>query len=1061
MDAPSLVSAPQETSAPHRLQGERRQLTVMFCDLVGSTLLADQLDPEDLQNVLSAYQNASAQAIRTYEGHIAKYLGDGLVIFFGYPQAHEDDPERAIRAGLGILQAMEPVNRALQARYNTQLAVRIGIHTGLVVTGETGTDRNRAMDIVGKTPNIAARLQDVAAPNTIVVSNETRRLVLMRFDFQPLGAHTLRGIAEPIDVYQVKGLLEAETAVHDTSEAERPLVGRASELQTLSDLWKKAVNGEGQIVLLSGDAGIGKSRLKQALRAHVAASGPHFLIEGRCSPYHENSPYYPLIHMFEHQLLRFVREDTPEIKRNKIERFLLERGYALAETAPLLTSLLSVPLGTEYPSLDLSSEGARNKTLNLMLDMVFRRAQKQPFLFVIENIHWADPSTMEYLRQLAECVPGASILLLLTHRPMIASPLPENTHTTEIFLDRLENAAARELVLNLAGDSRLSPQVIEQILQKTDGVPLFVEELTHMVIETAVVSQENASELKLTPELAIPTTLNDSLMSRLDRLSMIKEVAQVAAVIGRECSEFFLAEVMGIDRETLRFELSRLVTAEIFTEYRDTDGTDIYRFKHALLQDAAYKSLLNSRRQQVHRSIVQVFQAHFPEIVENQPELVAGHYAAAALPAEAIEFWIRAGKRALARSANQEAIIHFSRALDLVAGLPPSVEKVQAELSIQVLLGSAYCAVHGFAAPEVGEAFARADALAEPFGMAPPLAPVFRGLSQFYIVRAEFAKANVLAERLLEIGKGDPEIRLAGLTLQGTMNFWMADLHTAKQQLEEVLALYTPEIGRAQTIMYGQDPSIVALLYLALNAMHLGHFDEAHRRCREALALAHRLQHPFSIAWAQVFPAAVAVFCNDWVAAQRLSEEAIAYSSEQGYPFWLAHGYLDLGWALCKQGRHEEGLTHMRQAQALYHATGSVIVYPHFLHCLAEQLGEAGHVEEGLETAALAMTEAQRIREVVTELALYQVQGELLLKTPRPDLDEVENLFRTGRDRCRLIDDRGLEIRMTESLSALLIHRQKPEEARLLLEETLGGLTEGFDMFYVKRATETFHRLKG
>jgi len=668
---------------------------------------------------------------------------------------------------------------------------------------------------------------------------------------------------------------------------------------------------------------------------------------------------------------------------------------------------------------------------------------------------------MEYLRQLAEGVPDMPILLVLTHRPILPTPLPANAYTTEIVLDRLESAAAQELVHHLVGDRRLSPYVIAQILEKTDGVPLFVEELTQMVIETAVVSQEDGSELKLPPELAIPATLNDSLMSRLDRLSMVKEVAQVAAVIGREFSEFLLAEVMGIDRETLRFELGRLVAAEIFMEHRDTGDLLIYRFKHALLQDAAYKSLLNSRRQQVHAAIVQVFLAHFPEIIENQPELVARHYAAAALPAEAIDFWTRAGRRSLERSANQEAVIHFSCALDLVAGLPSSPAKVQAELGIQLLLGRAYCAIHGFAAPEVGKAFARAHALAEPFGIAAPLAPVFRGLCQFYVVRGEFAKATVLAQRLVEIGQEHPEIKLAGLSLHGTMNFWLADFQTAQQQFEEVLALYTPEIGREQTLMYGQDPAIVALLHLALNAMHLGTLDQAYQRCREALTLAYQLQHPFSIAWALVFPTAVGLFCNDRLTVQRYAEEAIAYSTEQGYPFWTAYGYLHLGWALCKQGKSDDGLTYMRRAVSLYHATGSVIGYGHFLSSLAEQLGEAGRVEEGLEMVDTAMTHVLRSHEIATEVSLYQIKGELLRKTASPNLDVIETLFRKGRARCGAHGDRGFELRVTESLSALLIRQQKPEEARLLLEETLDGYTEGFNTFYVKRAMETLKELKG
>jgi class 3 adenylate cyclase len=660
---------------------ERRQLTVLFCDLVDSTVLASQLDPEELREVVRAYQETGAKVIARYEGHIAQYLGDGLLVYFGYPLAHEDDAQRAVRAGLGMIEALGQLNTRLEQERGVHLAVRLGIHTGLVVIGNVGGGTRQEQLALGETPNLAARLQGIATPNTLVISAPTFQLLGGFFACQPLGTPPLKGQAQPLAVYRVlyesmaRSRLEAAGSTGWT-----PLVGREQEIGLLRERWAQVKDGLGQVVLLSGEAGIGKSRLVQVLTEQVATEPQAWLTPCQCSQYYQNTALYPWIDLLERVALRFEREEAPAQKLSKLEGFLVQYGLALAETVPLFAALLSLPLPADYTPLMLSPEQQKQRTLQALLTILLRIAAQQPVLFVMEDLHWVDPSTLELLNLLVDQGPTARILALLTFRPDFSPPWTGRSHLTQVTVHRLPRHQAVEVIRQVAHGKALPPEVVEQIVAKTDGVPLFVEELTKMVLESGLL-QERAEGYARTgplPPLAIPATLHDSLMARLDRLATMKGLAQLGATLGREFSYALLHAVAPWDEGTVQRGLRQLVEAE-FLYQRGLPPQATYTFKHALIQDAAYQSLLRSTRQQYHQRNAQVLAEWFPETVETQPELLAHHYTEAGLSALAVTYWQQAGRRASERSAYVEAISHLRKGLEVLKTLPDTPARTQQE----------------------------------------------------------------------------------------------------------------------------------------------------------------------------------------------------------------------------------------------------------------------------------------------------------------------------------------------------------------------------------------------
>jgi TOMM system kinase/cyclase fusion protein len=1057
---PQAIPAPvtQEAAAVHSTspletsrttEAERRQLTVLFCDLVDSTVLASQLDPEDLREVVRAYQDTCAKVIARFEGHIAQYLGDGLLVYFGYPLAHEDDAQRAVRTGLGVIEAMGQLNTRLAQARGVQLAVRLGCHTGLVVVGEVGGGTRQEQLALGETPNLAARLQGIAAPNTLVISATAFQLLGGFFACQPLGTPLLKGFAQPLAVYRVlyesmaRSRLEAVGATGLT-----PLVGREQEIGLLLERWAHVKDGFGQVVLLSGEAGIGKSRLVQVLKEHVAAEPQAWLPPCQCSPYHHNTALYPWIDLLERVALGFDREESPPQKLRKLEGFLVQYGLPLAEAVPLFAALLSLPLGTDYAPLTVSPEQQKQQTLHALLTILLRIAAQQPVLLVMEDLHWVDPSTLELLSLLVDQGPTARILALLTFRPDFRPPWTGRSHLTQVMLPRLPRRQAAEMAGRVAHGKTLPAEVMEQVVARTDGVPLFVEELTKMVLESGLL-QERAGRYELTsplPPLAIPTTLHDSLMARLDRLAAVKAMAQLGATLGREFSYALLHAVSPWDEASLQRGLHQLVEAELLYQ-QGLPPQATYLFKHALIQEAAYQSLLRSTRQQHHQRIAQVLETQFPDTAETRPELLAHHYTEAGLPAQAIPYWQRAGQRAHERSAYVEAIAHLTRGLEVLTVLPDTPERARQELTLQMILAPPLMAAKGLAAPEVERAYTRGLALCRQVGETPQLFPVLVGLWRFHVVRAEYQTAHELEEWLLRLAQStqDPALLLEAHRPPGQTLFLLGELVQARERLEQALALYNPAQHRSHAFLYGNDAGVMCLSWLSLTLWLLGYPDQALKRSHEALTLARELAHPPSLAAGLHFAPMFHQLCREGQATQERAEAAILLSTEQGMPVPLAMGTILRGWALVKQGRGAEGLAQICHGLAAYRATGMAIHQPHVLALLAEAYGDMKRAKAGLTVLDEALAVVESTGERYWEAELHRLKGTLLLARSAEHQAEAEACFHQALAIAHHQQAKSLELRAAMSLARLWQRQGKRDAARELLAEVYGWFTEGFD----------------
>jgi len=682
----------------------------MFCDLVGSTALSGRIDPEDFREVMRAYQVACVGVVGRYDGHVAKYLGDGMLIYFGYPRAHEDDAERAIRAGLEMVVAISE----LDPRPDVSLQARIGIATGLVVAGDIiGEGITEAHAISGETPNLAARLQELAEPDTVVISEGTRRLAAGVFKYGDLGRQLLKGLAEPVQMWRVVKERSAESRFEAArADALTPIVGREQEIALLLERWSEAKDGDGQAVLLSGEAGIGKSRIISALRERIDAE-PHVRLWYQCSPHHTNSELHPLIVHIE-RTTRMAPDDDPEAKLTKLETMLGQADVDLKEIVPYFASLLSIPTGNRYPPLDLALQELRERTLAVLADQVLALSKVRPVLVVCEDAQWIDPTTLELLEQTVNRSPSHRLLVVITFRPEFRPPWSGHPHVSSLTLGRLSRRHCETMAHNVTGNKNLPDEVLEEIVTKTDGVPLFVEELTKTVIESGLLEDAHDRYVlrRPLPPLAIPSTLQDSLMARLDRLSTVKEIAQLGAAIGREFPHDLLAEVSPLDEEELAEALEQLVNSELVFR-RGTPPHAVYRFKNVLVRDVAYQSLLKSTRQQYHQRIAAALES---ADAEREPEMIGLHYAEAGLSEKAIPYLYLAGQRAAHRSANAEAAANLNRALELIKLMPDTPERAQLELSARVTLGPALMMLRGIGAPEVDESYTRADRLARSVG---------------------------------------------------------------------------------------------------------------------------------------------------------------------------------------------------------------------------------------------------------------------------------------------------------------------------------------------------------
>ncbi len=1038
---------PPPASGP---EAERRQLTVLFCDLVGSTELAARLDPEDMSAVIRAYQNTVAGEIARFEGHVAKYMGDGVLAYFGWPRAHEDEAERAVRAGLAVVEAVGKVATPTAE----PLAARVGIATGLVVVGELiGVGAAQEQAVAGETPNLAARLQALAAPGAVVVSKATRRLVGGLFELSDLGPQRLKGFAEPLTAWRVEGEGRAEgrfEALH--GERLTPLVGREHELGILLERWGWAKDGDGQVVLLSGEPGIGKSRLIRALRERLGDE-PYTPLSHFCSPHHTNSALYPVIGLLE-RAARLDRDDPPEVQLAKLEVVLGRSSDRLDEVVPLLAALLGVPTSERYPALTLTPEVQKRRTLEALVDQLAGLATQQPVLALYEDVHWIDPSTLELLDVWVERIRELPVLMLITFRPDFQPPWTSQAHVTTLTMSRLGRRQGADLVTRVTGHKALPAAIVEQIVAHTDGVPLFVEELTKTVPESGLLA-DAGDRYELSghlPPLAIPTTLHDSLMARLDRLAPVKEVAQIGAVIGREFSHDLLAAIADRPEDQLDSALDQLVASELVFR-RGTPPDATYSFKHTLVRDVAYDSLLRSRRQQLHAKVAGVLRERFQDLASSQPEILAHHCTEAGLTEEAIGYWQVAGRLAAERSANAEAAAHFRRGVELLRTSPGTAEDHERELDLLTMLGSMVVTTkHGD--PEVERVYTRARELCHLVGTTPHLAPVLQGLRIYHMLRAELAPAREAARDLLTLGERTQksDYLLEGHRAMGLVLFQAGEFEAARDHLEQGIALYRVHEHGTHALRYEGDPGETCLGYVARTLWVLGYPDQAVARGEQAIGVARATSHAGSVAEAMAWRAEIALFCRE---VQNTAERALAtlaLAIEHGLPLWIGMATAMHGWTLSVDGQSAHGLSRIRDGLSVLARTGDRLLHPYYVAMLAEALGKAGQVDEGLSALDEAIQSYRKSGVPYWDSELQRLNGELLLAKDEPDAAAAEACFHRSIEIAQAQSAKSLELRAATSLARLWSDQGERQRAHDLLAPVYGWFTEGFDTADLKDA---------
>ena len=1039
--------APKIAPKSSDVHAERRQITVMFCDMVGSTALSEQLDPEDLRTLMQGYQQACGTVIARYEGHVAQYLGDGLMTYFGWPLAHEDDAERAVRAALEIIEAVKQVEAPVPLR------VRIGMATGAVVVGETGAgDASVPKLAVGETPNLAARVQGLAEADRIVIADSTRRLLGSTFELSDLGAHTLKGIAEPVHTWAVTGVAAAEGRFDAHAEKLTPLVGRDEELSLVMRRWEQTREGEGHVVLLSGEPGIGKSRLIQALYERVADQ-PHIRLRYHCSPYHINTVLYPVIEQLE-RAAGFGRTDSTADKLDKLEALLGQGAADVAAVAPLFAALLSLDARERYPALTMSPQRQKEETLHALAEQVVGIASRQPLLMLFEDAQWIDPSTQEVLDLIVPMIASRRVLLVVTYRPSYQSSWSSQGHVLSVTLTRLGRAQATALVDKVTGGARMPNQVLDQIVAKADGVPLFVEELTKTVIESGLVAR-GAEGFELTGELsslAIPSTLQDSLMARLDRLPVaVKELAQVCACIGREFTHALISAVAPLRDNVLDGALEKLVDSEVIIR-KGKPPQATYTFRHALILEAAYNSLLRARRQSLHGVIAQALETDFPAIASAQPQILAQHYALAGMADKAIAYWLEAGKRAARVSANAEAYANLNAGLALLAALPEGADRDVRELDLNLAIINPLIAIKGYSAPDTKAVSERALALCRQTGQVSRIFPALSAQWVYHYVSGDIALCKKLAVDYLDLANTEQDRvpRLVGYRLMGISSLIGGSPAAAMKHFELAWDLFDPSLDADTAYSYGQDFAVSLRNYLSWAAILCGYPDRANRWAQEALSRARTIDHGNTLAFSLHLTAYTAFLLSDRQSFGRDAGDLQTLCDKLGLPVFQALGMAFQGAILGWQGRPQDGLEKVEDG---FKKAGSIdfkIYKPIFLLIQAELFRELGRVEDALATIDEGLIFTSTTQEHWGDAELHRVRGELYASLSRES--EAEDEYTAALAIAHEQQAKWWELRAAVSLARLWRGQNKVAEARELLAPVYDWFTEGFDTDDLKEA---------
>ncbi len=1027
---------PQVTSLPSgRDQAERRQLTVMFCDLVGSTALARRLDPEDLQTAIRRFLDTCSEAIGRFNGYIAKYMGDGLLVYFGYPHAHEHDAERAVHAGLAVLELVKALPREHFLHQEFEIAARIGVATGPVIVGELiGQETATERSVFGETPNLAARLQGLAAPNQLIVDSATKRLIGGEFECADQSTVSLKGFETPVQVWQVLGG-KFSASRFESYRAGRLIqfIGREHETALLLGRWREAVEGEGQVVLLCGEAGIGKSRLVRHLRDRL--TGVHYeAVQSQCSPHHTNTVLYPVI-TYLRQAAGLAGEDSVSTQRHKLDALMADSGLNDRVTVALLADLLSIRGDEQDQPANVSPDKRKDMTLEALVQYVQRLADHSPVLLIVEDAHWLDPTTLGLMTRVIDRIRQMRVLMLIAFRPDFKPVWAEYSHVTFLTLNRLPRRQSAELIATMTGGKMLPPEVQQTILEKTDGVPLYLEELTQNLLESGLLTEENNSFSLKAPlqDLSIPDSLQALLMERVDRLGPIKEIVQVGAAIGREFTYELLRAIVDVTEPQLNNALHLFVSSGLILQEGER-SLSRYRFKQTLVQEAAYNTLPKKSRRLLHARIAQTLEEQFAERVQLEPELLAYHFEQAGVTRPAITYWHLAARRDTDRSANVEALNHFNRALTLVKDVPAGTERDALELELLIARGAPMVTVKGYASEEIKRNYLRAKELSTEKSDSEQHFLSVWGLWVFHLVRGPLVTACDLAEQLLSLAKNEqhPDLLIRAHESVGSTYFFLGRFDEAKAYLLAAKSLYDPARHRSQALPYTQDPGITARIMLARALWILGEVDQVEALSREAIGMARELEHPFTLAFTLTTVAWTYSTLRDTEKTLNLSEEAIALSTKYSFEVPLAWATSMQGWAMAEKGE-EEGLGRLVNGLSATRATRASLNNTYTLALLAGVYLRKKQIEEGLnvikEAQELTVTQGERC----WQAELFRLNGELLLEQSEPAVSAAEQCFTEALKVAQ--DQRAsmLELRAAVSMARLLRKLNRLDAAKLVL----------------------------
>ena len=1056
---PTLGPAPVR---PETDAAERRQVTVMFSDLVGSMALSARMDPEDLREVISAYQKCVAETVQRFGGFVAKYMGDGVLVYFGYPQAHEDDAERAVRAGLELIAAVGAL------KPNAPLQTRVGIATGLVVVGDLiGSGEAQERGIVGETPNLAARLQGIAEPNTVVIAGGTRKLLGNLFELQDLGAKDLKGIAGPVRAFaalrasSVEGRFEA---LHGSGLT--ALVGREEELELLLRRWARAETGEGQVVLISGEAGIGKSRLTAALLERLAAER-HTRLRYFCSPQHTDSALYPIISQME-RAAGLTHNDTPKARLDKLDAVLAQTATSTQDAA-LFAEMLSLPNDGRYPALDLAPEQRRQGTMKALIAQTEALTRQTPVLRIFEDAHWTDPTSLELFGRAVDRIASLRVLLVMTFRPEFEAPWIGRPHVTPLTINRLAQRDIDAMIDRVVGNKLLPASVRQDIIERTDGIPLFVEEMTKAVLEAEGESEaRRIAAAAPSPALAVPASLHASLMARLDRLGPAKEVAQVGAAIGREFSHAVLAAVMPKAEAELQSALDRLISAGLLFR-QGVPPHASYLFKHALVQDAAYGTLLREPRRALHARIAETL-GQFAEIVERQPELLARHCTEAGLIEKAAGLWGKAGQRSLERSALVEAVEQLTRALDQIATLPATPALRREQIKLQVALLTSLGHVKGYAAPGTKAAAERARLLieqAEALGE-PPEDPLllFSVLYGFWIANTVAFNGDIcrdLAAQFLALAEKQVATvpLMIGHQIMGHSLLFTGDIAQGRAHYNQALAYYDPAAHRPLATRFGVDNAVAVLCYGSFALWLLGYPEAAFADADQALKNAREIGQAATMMYALGVTSIIHIHCGNYATANAIVDELVPLAEEKGALLWKAAGMRNQGWVFAMTGRASDAVQTITSGLTAFRLTGGTLWMPLFLSHLASAYAALRQFDHAWRCIAEAMTAIETTKETFCEAEVHRIAGEIALMSSEPDAARAETYFERALAVARAQQAKSWELRAAMSMARMWRDQDKRQQAYDLLAPVYGWFTEGFDTLDLKEAKALLDQLQG